>query len=440
MTVFSKLQPSLPQDSKFGSFNCVNGTCHELIHTWNNSCIESIIDLFKSGLKSSLKIYLMFYSLKFLFQWKKNKRLGIKESLKRLITSVLRSTLFLGMHAPCMMFFICVLNKIIGRLHLISLSITGCVTGFFVVMLEKEGRRPLLSLYLLNMATEILYNMAVSRGIVTPVNGGGIFLFCVVSSAYMSLFRAGGLPEFFQNSLKNIVGQDEDDQERERLKKQSHKSRIMNSFVYYAKSYVIRNFVYGYLIQLGLNSKSLLNRILGKSTLPISKLFTDMHLAKFISIYTFLFHMTNCLLKNYFEVDRPGLFGAVAGFVAGSSSVFFRSTSVTLYLFFKMIDILFTKAIERKVFPRLPHAHVICYALSFGVVCHAALFEPHNIRPSYWRQLQDLTGNRFSLCFRKMFEGIVLDSSRLYPNFVPNLDPRYVKSMEVRKVLSMHGM
>ncbi|KAH6928541.1 hypothetical protein HPB50_016878 [Hyalomma asiaticum] len=108
-----------------------------------------------------------------------------------------------------------------------------------------------------------------------------------------------------------------------------------------------------------------------------------------------------CLLRYYCGYERPWQVFA-SGLVAGLSMAVSPNTTLALYLTWKLIE---------------------------------AVVEPHNMRPSYAKFLNDMTGDRLRRVNRHPLEVLGFHCSSVYPDYFPQLDLRYVSRHFVERVL-----
>ncbi|XP_077975846.1 transmembrane protein 135-like [Styela clava] len=453
-----------------GPFDAVDYTCYEAGHTWDSSCVSTWIGIFRGGMIYSLKLYTTFYLLGAV--WKlMSKETDKKKLAKNIFLSILRSSVFLASNAASFIFFICAYRKIFGKFHGVFAAIAGFASSFFSLMLEKKSRRGLLAIYVMNHAIESVFNMAVSRGYVTPIKNGQMYLFALTNLAYMSLFRGSSLPPYIQNLFEKVLGSEESkipraavnqrqnqvvnpqsQMQQSLMKAYKYLMNLLNAVgprvpacqhqdscsAYMAKS-AIKYFSIGYVLQVLLNYRNIFRAFVQRKASLLVKSLSNFQLAKFMCAYVSLFRILNCLLRWLFGRDHPEIFGGIAGFFAGLSSKFFPNISITMYAFAKLLDIFCMKAVAHNWLPYFPNFDILVYSLSLGVLFHDALFEPQNIRPSYWSFLKGLSGNHFPLIFRKLLDKYGTKASKFYPNFVPNLDPKNVKTAEVKQILLLHG-
>nr|XP_039264862.1 transmembrane protein 135-like [Styela clava] len=451
-----------------GPFDAIDCTCYEMCHTWNSSCMGTYVDTFHKAFVYAFKVYAPLYLLNALWKLQK-KRTDKKRLARNTILQTLRSTLFLTMNGTWVLMVVCAYGKIFGKFHGVSGFIVGLISSFLSIIIERKSRRGLLAIYITNLALEILFKMSVSRGYVTPINRGEIYLFALSNVAYMSYFRGSNLPSYLQSVFEKVLGNDETKtykirEEREHSSVAGNKlifslkkmcSYLLNnlnsigsrppscchgdSCVAYSARAAIKYFSIGYGIQVLMNYRRIFQALLRSNLSLLGKSFSDFRLAKFFCAYVTVFRAINCLLRRAVGQDNPEFFGGIAGFFSGFSALFYPSTTLSLYAVTKLLDIFCMKAVATKRLPFFPNFDVFMYSLSMGIVYHASIFEPHNIRPSYWSFMKGLSGYKFPLLFRKLLDRFGTEATKMYPNFVPDLDPKYVITPEVQQVLASHG-
>lgn len=329
----------------------------------------------------------------------------------------------------------------------------------------------MLAMYVSNVAVDALYRMLLARGIVKPIKYGEVLLFSLSSAVYMYLFRSpGGLSESTMRVLKVIAGQDEIPrpmfpappthntenspplangitphhpslpynvwQHKSLTKLRSLVSFICNlakhemcshqhSCAAYVSQGFLKSFGLGYLINGSIRLASSLGRIFSKPSLLLHSLFNkdNFYLGAFIGSYSALFRLVNCLLRWLRDRDDP-IHGLIAGFVAGSSMLWYRSGTLALYVTSKLAESLYFKGIESNIVPYIRWADVLLFSVSTAVIFHTAVFEPQNLRPAYWRFLNNVTDGRFRLMNRHLLTGFGTDAAQLCPDFWPNYDPK----------------
>jgi len=73
---------------------------------------------------------------------------------------------------------------------------------------------------------------------------------------------------------------------------------------------------------------------------------------------------------------------------------------------------MYIKGSNDGLFPDLPQANIVFYSLSGAIIFHAAILEPNNVRPSYWKFLQNLSGESIAYFNRQCLDIFGLKSSQ----------------------------
>ena len=74
----------------------------------------------------------------------------------------------------------------------------------------------------------------------------------------------------------------------------------------------------------------------------------------FLGLYNLGFKGTNCLLRNV-RGKEDAFNSIVAGAVAGSSMMFWKSTEIALYLFARALESIFSALVSRGYVKPVPH-------------------------------------------------------------------------------------
>lgn len=333
------------------------------------------------------------------------------------------------------------------------------------ILIERKSRRGLLTIYMANQATETLFRMAVARGAIKPLRHGEVLLFCITSALFMFFFRCkDGLKGFTYSALKFIVGKEEIPthsfspeaafSKTERKIKPCEKiSQRMNLLALTKKlmdkvckhgprhrcckhyednciSYCIKGFIrmfsIGYLIQCCLRIPSTFRHLFTKPSRLLSLFYNkeNFQLGAFLGSFVSIYKGTSCFLRWVRNLDDE-LHALVAGCLAGISMMFYKSTTISMYLASKLVETIYFKGIEAGKVPYFPHADSVIYAISTSICFQAAVMEVQNLRPSYWKFLLRLTKGRFALMNRKVLDVFGTEASRNFKDFTPKLDPRY---------------
>ncbi|KAG7515264.1 hypothetical protein JOB18_003915 [Solea senegalensis] len=454
-----------------GALSKIPHNCYEIGHTWSPSCTQSALDVARGALEVSFKIYAPLYLIAAILRKRKK-----DYYLKKLIPEILWSTSFLTANGGLYIVFFCIIRKLLGGFYPWSAGFGSALPASYIaILLERKSRRGLLTIYMTNLATETLFRMAVTRGIVKPIRYGEVLLFCITASLYMFFFRSkDGLKGFAFSALKFIVGKEEipshsgaadhvcakahegtaaveteDSQPsagrcssrrktlvtytRELLElicKHGPRHRCCKHYQDNCISYCVKGFVrmfsVGYLIQCCLKVPSAFRYMFSKPSRLPSLLYNkeNFQLGAFLGSFVSIYKGTSCLLRWLRNIDDE-LHALIAGFLAGISMFFYKSTSISMYLFSKLVETMYFKGIEAGHFPYFPHADTVLYAISTAICFQAAVMEVQNLRPSYWKFLLRLTKGRFALMNRHLLDVFGTQASRDFKGFVPKLDPRY---------------
>ncbi|CAL1534635.1 unnamed protein product [Lymnaea stagnalis] len=195
-------------------------------------------------------------------------------------------------------------------------------------------------------------------------------------------------------------------------------------------SYVLKGaakmFTVGFMAQASLNSLSVMSSVLKKPSVLKNTFFNKLNLklAGFLGGYSAIFRAVNCILRWVRNKDSDK-HGFIAGALAGLSLRFYRSTTIALYAATKLIEILYFKGIESYGFPYFKSADIFIYAFSTAFIFHAAVMEPHTLRPGYWKFLLRVTDNKFALMNRHLLDVFGVKSSKIQPDYWPQYDPAF---------------
>ncbi|KAF7665259.1 hypothetical protein LDENG_00142150 [Lucifuga dentata] len=448
--------------------------CYEIGHTWNPSCVQSAVDITRGALEVSFKIYAPLYMIAAVLRRRKK-----DYYIKRLLPEILQSTSFLTANGGLYIVFFCILRKLLGGFYSWSAGFGSAFPASYIaILLERKSRRGLLTIYMTNLATETLFRMAVTRGFIKPIKHGEVLLFCITASLYMFFFRCkDGLKGFAFSALKFIVGKEEipthsltaeqnyppplqttDAAESEQpqgsagsaerprpqrknpmlftrellesICKRGPRHRCCKHYEDSCISYCVKGFVrmfsVGYLIQCCLKVPSAFRHMFSKPSRLPSLFYNkeNFQLGVFLGSFVSIYKGTSCFLRWLRNLDDE-LHALIAGFLAGVSMFFYKSTSISMYLFSKLVETMYFKGIEAGHVPYFPHADTLIYAIATAICFQAAVMEVQNLRPSYWKFLLRLTQGRFALMNRQVLDVFGTQASREFKDFVPKLDPRF---------------
>ncbi|XP_069890918.1 transmembrane protein 135 isoform X2 [Dipodomys merriami] len=413
--------------------------CYEIGHTWHPSCRVSFVQITWAALEESLKIYAPLYLIAAILRKRK-----LDYYLYRLLPEILQSASFLTANGSLYITLFCLFRKILGKFYSWTPGFGAALPASYVaILIERKSRRGLLTIYMANL----------------------VLLFCITAAMYMFFFRCkDGLKGFTFSALRFIVGKEEIpthsyspetayakvEQKREKLEEKPRRMNIIgllrkllnsickhgprhrcckhyedNCISYCIKGF-IRMFSVGYLIQCCLRVPSAFRHVFTQPSRLLSLFYNkeNFQLGAFLGCFVSIYKGTSCFLRWIRNLDDE-LHAIVAGFLAGISMMFYKSTTISMYLASKLVETIYFKGIEAGKVPYFPHADTIIYAISTAICFHAAVMEVQNLRPSYWKFLLRLTKGRFALMNRKALDVFGTGASKEFHDFIPRLDPRY---------------
>lgn len=125
--------------------------------------------------------------------------------------SVFRSSFFIFFHAYNGAIMGCALRAGFGRFYYrVLVCAPGLISSYFSILIEKPSRRQALAFYLLNMASEIVYRMLVTKGYFKPLKHGETILFAVSLATWYHIIKTEGFGhDPVSGAMKALIGRDE---------------------------------------------------------------------------------------------------------------------------------------------------------------------------------------------------------------------------------------
>uniref|UniRef100_A0A452J743 Transmembrane protein 135 n=1 Tax=Gopherus agassizii TaxID=38772 RepID=A0A452J743_9SAUR len=380
------------------------------------------------------------------------------------LPEILQSTSFLTANGSLYIACFCILRRILGKFYFWTPGFGAALPASYVaILIERKSRRGLLTIYMANLATETLFRMGVARGAITPLRHGEVLLFCITAALFMFFFR-NIIALYFPFPSRFIVGKEEIPTHSfspevtfskidRKIKHREEVSRRMNIIALTKKlvdqvckhgprhrcckhyednciSYCIKGFIrmfsVGYLIQCCLRIPSAFRHLFTKPSRLLSLFYNkeNFQLGAFLGSFVSIYKGTSCFLRWVRNLDDE-LHALIAGSLAGISMMFYKSTTISMYLASKLVETMYFKGIEAGKVPYFPHADSIIYAISTAICFQAAVMEVQTLRPSYWKFLLRLTKGRFAVMNRRVLDVFGTEASKNFKNFIPKLDPRY---------------
>lgn len=164
-------------------------------------------------------------------------RIPRKKDLQRTILGILQSTAFLSVSAVSFSVYLCILRRTFGGFNLFTGSyVPAFMSSVTAILIERPSRRNLLCLYVANVATESLWRMAVSRGLVKGIWRGQALIFGASTALLIYYFRRGWhleAKDSIYDVVRFIVGRDEEGGEKSESKEEkSKRRRLFGNFLF----------------------------------------------------------------------------------------------------------------------------------------------------------------------------------------------------------------
>uniref|UniRef100_A0A1Y1MKP1 Transmembrane protein 135 N-terminal domain-containing protein n=1 Tax=Photinus pyralis TaxID=7054 RepID=A0A1Y1MKP1_PHOPY len=447
-------------------FAPIHINCYEFCHPWTESCLEASVGSYLCAIVDSLRIYTTVYMLALLMKGS----VPSKEEIKKTVLGMLQSTAFLSANGMGFTLFLCLLRKLLGHFNFLTVSaIPSFLANFFAILIERPSRRTLLSLYVSNVATETVWNMAVSRDWVRPRDDGVVVIFSVCMAILLTYFKSGlhkrdgeRVDSMF-GVLRFIVGPYEEKSVsfsneastfyRERTENSSSRWTIPSGSLFSRALLIYKGLIdkikrlnsnpacphpfscvhyalqgFGKMVGVGLAVQFALSFVFNLKTIFISPKAIlwrkkTISLALFLGGFTGLFRGICCILRNVTETD--GAYHAlVAALIAGIAFKQYPNTTIALYLMWRVARIVYNHGIDKGIVPRVPGFNIFLYCLSTAILFHTATFEPARLRLSYWSFLHSISAGRFASFNHGALDVWGLDTSKQLAEVLKNFHAR----------------
>jgi hypothetical protein len=107
--------------------------------------------------------------------------------------------------------------------------------------------------------------------------------------------------------------------------------------------------------------------------------------------------------------DKPS-YSIISTILASFAFLSYPDKTAALYIMWKTIQISYNMLADEGYVPHVPGATIFLYCAFTAVLFHAASLEPLNLRQSYWKFLQNLSGGRIAVMDRRRFDQWGLDT------------------------------
>uniref|UniRef100_A0A6P4FN10 Transmembrane protein 135-like n=1 Tax=Drosophila rhopaloa TaxID=1041015 RepID=A0A6P4FN10_DRORH len=418
----------------------LNCSCYEYNHPWTSSCACAAAGMMLSEIPPSLRTYATVYVLALIMRG----RIPSLKDLGRTASGILQSTAFLSMNGGLFIFAVCFLRQIFGGFYFWTVAwLPSFLASFACLAFERPERRAPLAMYVANVGIETLWKMLESRGFVRSIPNGQVLIMGVSVTALMYLYRAGLHKTVAKDAtfkaLGLIVGKEEAGplktpvvttsqssrqaplnfrcissylQLYDRLLKSKHPScPHKQGCAPYALLGGLKPFLGGVGLSVGLKLLLNITKIFQFKMQWRKQIFNQGSLQLGLALGTFslLFKSISCGLRHSFGFDNA-LFAIPAGLIGSIGLLRFPNTTVALYLMWKALQLFYNWGIAEGKVPEVPHFAMLMYGFFTAVLFHSAILEARSLRPSYYKFLMNISGNRISRFNVKPFEAYGLKS------------------------------
>ncbi|EDV20505.1 uncharacterized protein TRIADDRAFT_60969 [Trichoplax adhaerens] len=330
------------------------------------STVKYMIDLFRVLLMNPSGV------------WKE----GIGRFLLKLISAILRSSLFLGLNGSLFIVFFCRLRGLLGYFTYPTIAfLPGLLSSAIAVQFERDTRVPMLALYLTNLSLGTLFNTLVSLGITNGIPYGDVIIFCIATASLMYLYR------FF-------IGQDKYEDNQLNVEPYNLPGFLRGFSTGFAISSLFA--IFKNMKQLGRNPARVIQAIFSKKNMGL-----PMFLGSLVGIYKAVTSFLHWLHGKHSEWH-----GALAGGLCGTSLVFYRSGTIALYFILKSLEAYYKLGIDYGHLPSIKHFDIALYSLATAIVFNYAIISPQYLRGSYQRFIVQVTKDRVTIISGNMTKAL----------------------------------
>jgi hypothetical protein len=373
------------------------------------------------------------------------------------IKSITRSSSFIFFHLYSCSLIGCTFRNTTGRFYYRMLVLfPGLISSYLSLLIEKPARRQALAFYLLNMASEVFYKMAINAGYLRPLKHGETLLFAVSLAAWYHFIKTNGFGhDPVSGAFKYLIGREEAKSRSRREQKmavreegavrmkQGRLELLYESLavqlggrhdscphkepacLYYVVRPIPSRFLVGCLIQtfLKLSSKPMeLIKSPAKTIFGTASSKGTLQFGLFLATLVSGGRLTSCLLRRYSNSNDQNWHALVAGFVAGLSMLWSPKSSLSLYVMWKAIEQYYLIAAHKGKIPYFNFSIMSIYSFSAATLLYIFALDPSLIRPSYMRFIDNLSDHRLHQLNRMVLDVFGPNSSKGYEDYFPDLD------------------
>ncbi|CAG0879794.1 unnamed protein product [Darwinula stevensoni] len=332
-----------------------------------------------------------------------------------LIANILQSTAFLTYNGFSYIGAFCMSRLVLGNINVMSSSfLPAWIASFMSLFIEKPERHSLLALYVTNVAIETLIKMVHARGFRSPLPHSEVLMFSLSLSMASWLYSQHKLHGILLIIMRFLFGDIHNVTRTEKSTKNYH--HYLNAI-----KGVLKPFVLGVGVQAMLQLVSSWKRIVYKRDFQAFFAKKNLRLPLFLLALSSSYRVISSVLRQGTKWS-DGKVASVTGLASGTALLIYPNISLVIYMTTKVAECMYGLGMEKGFVRSVPGFTVFLYATSTALLLHAAVVEPHNLKDSYWRFLNRITGNRISEMNRRLLDEFGFRSSTLQPSFWPQYD------------------
>ncbi|XP_015791705.1 transmembrane protein 135 isoform X2 [Tetranychus urticae] len=431
--------------------------CYETAHTWTPHCSTASWEIGSSAFAEGLKMYSALNTLQFILN-----RKYTQDALLKAIGNILNSSTFLGVNGFLMFSLFCGIRRASGKFYYSLVAfLPSFIAAYVAIFIERPHRRSALALYLINIASECLYRVAIKRKLFKPIPKGEIMLFTTSMSVLMYLYRIRGLGnDPISLLIKGLIGREESksgliraantkvavsaksngpNNKKPPLK--SNQSFLLSllskshpSCPHQTYSSCFTYFTHGLIKSSGLTWSILTlissfknpSRLMKDPSILLKAVRNGKNLrfAGFLGLFVATFRLVNCILRASCG-GSADWHAALAGSLAGLTMALSPNSTIATYVTWKCIENLYCLHYSNGLLPDPVHIIPIIYATSVSIIFYCGVLSPDTVRPSYVKFMDSVTKQRIHQFNRNVLSIFRTGAEKGYEDYIPNLDPRH---------------
>ncbi|XP_064548176.1 transmembrane protein 135-like [Drosophila montana] len=415
-------------------------SCHEYVHPWTASCFCGACGLFLASIPASMRTYSIVYLLALVMKMRIPRLLDLKHT----IIGIFKSSAFLSTNAYLFTLCVCLLRRLLGGFHFSTVAFMPTFIGSYAALcIERPARRTPLALYVANEATEALWNMLEARGLVRSIPNGQVLILGCSLTALLFMYRLGvhkgTVKDATFKALTILMARGEEGPVKtpavtttQSTCRQPLNFRSISAYVQlydrmrnakhpscphrqgcgtYALLGGLKPFVGGVGLQVGLKLLLNITKIVKLKMDWRKQIFNkgSLQLGLALGSFSLIFKAISCGLRNVCGHDSAS-FAIPAGLLGSIGLLQFPNITISLYVMWKTLQLLYNWGTKAGVLPELTHFNMILYSACTALLFHCAILEPNSIRSSYYKFLLTVSGGRTTRFNVRPFEAYGLKS------------------------------